>query len=108
MPLADQIPACGDKDRAHEVERGVHRRKIGYFHRRKDIKSCRGACAKRLTKKTEARRGECPSIPSEPCGGGLHVGRFFVPPVLEPTPPSLARQFYRRRSDRESTGARAP
>jgi hypothetical protein len=28
----------------------------------------------------------------------LDVGRFPVPPLLEPTPPSLARQFYRRRA----------
>jgi len=30
-----------------------------------------------------------------------------VPPVLEPTPPSLARQFYRRRSKSHRSGARA-
>src|SRR5204863_417868 len=38
--------------------------------------------------------GETPACPT----GKMPVLRFFMPPVLEPTPPSLARQFYRRRA----------
>jgi hypothetical protein len=36
----------------------------------------------------------------------LDVGRFPVPSILEPTPPSLARQFYRRQSKSHRSGAR--
>src|SRR4029079_5707940 len=40
------------------------------------------------------------------CQAAARVEPFLVPSVLEPTPPSLARQFYRRRSKAHRNSAR--